>query len=102
MLFRSEIDRQVDEFLRRGGDITAVPPGHSQQDAVVPQHRSLFDKPRENRTYLPEVIAAIESRKREQVRPAQRSKTVARPQKKFIYDDFGELIREVWVDDSNR
>ena len=44
------------------------------------------------------MVAKIDERKRKSPakKPAKASK---RPRKKVIYDDFGEPLREVWVDE---
>ena len=95
---RTEINSQVDDFLDRGGEVANIPQGISGRDEKTSVTRSLFDKPREARTYVPEVIAAIESRK-----PSAPVSEIRRPvttvrRKKVIYDDFGEAVREVWID----
>lgn len=52
----------------------------------------------ESRTYLNDVVAALDERKKKKHdKPAAAPKK--RPKKKIIYDDFGEPLREVWVDE---
>ena len=101
---RRELDRQVDTFLREGGQVHEIPRGlsgrnpvdgplpnppfvgaHTQDSGEQPMH--------EGRVYLTEVIAAIEARRKP---PALAKRVVHRARKKFIYDDFGEPIRWVW------
>ena len=43
-------------------------------------------------------LAKIDERKRKGVKEPS-AKVIKRPKKKIIYDDFGEPLREVWVDD---
>ncbi len=63
--------------------------------------RRLFTEPRAERTLVPEVVAAIEKR-RQSLRkrtPEPRRSRLPRPRRKTIYDDFGEPLRRVWVED---
>ena len=47
-------------------------------------------------TFLPEVVDKLEKRRQEKPNtPVKKS----RPKRKLIYDDFGEPLRWVWVDD---
>ncbi len=96
---RKEIDHQVDDFLQQGGEVTEVPTGQSRYEAGAPSTRSLFDKPRDSRTFVPEVVAAIESRKQQRSKSPRAVAAKPRPRKRIIYDDFGEVVREIWVDD---
>jgi hypothetical protein len=58
---------------------------------------SLPQNPRQTRTYINDVISALDRRKNK--KPLlNSSKPINRPKKKIIYDDFGEPIREVWSD----
>jgi hypothetical protein len=97
---RTEINQQIDDFLDRGGEVTNVATGTSGRDEHLSVARSLFDKPRESRTYVPEVIAAIDSRKPGRPKTGSDRTTTTKPRKKIIYDDFGEAVREVWVTDN--
>jgi hypothetical protein len=54
-----------------------------------------FGEPKTDRTYVPEVVAALEARKQ---KPAVSKAKPRRPRKKLIYDDFGEPLRWEWVD----
>lgn len=101
---RRELNRQVDSYLREGGQVHEIPRGLSGRgpaDGPLPA-APLFDKQpqgeagegtRESRTYLTDVIAAIESRRKPPAAPKTRPR---RPRKKYIYDDFGEPVRWVW------
>jgi hypothetical protein len=102
---RAALEQETREYLSAGGKVQEVPSGVSGTDPVKAQafhSGALFTRPRSTRTFVPEVVAAIESRrgqlktKRQQVR--QRSR-LPRPRRKIIYDDFGEPIRKVWVED---
>ncbi|HSB95298.1 MAG TPA: hypothetical protein VLC91_02550 [Spongiibacteraceae bacterium] len=93
---RRELDRQIDTYLRDGGAVHEIPRGISGRDPAdgpLPAAPFFAGETKEKRTYLVDVIAAIEARRK----PPQPVKKLARrPRKKFIYDDFGEPIRWVW------
>ena len=98
---RNEIEDQMRAFLERGGAVHAVAPGTSGRDsneAPVSTFRSFAPRPREERTYVPEVVAAIEARRRKP-KPARKT---AQPKpvvvKKPVLDDFGEPLRYEWVE----
>jgi len=94
----------MERFLSGGGQVQNVPQGLSGRDpgeATLYLNRRLFVEPRGSRTLVPEVVAAIESRRKQ--KPARKATTrrgrKPQPRKKTIYDDFGEPLRRVWVDD---
>lgn len=98
---RRQLDRQVDLYLREGGEVQNIPRGLSGRPpgAGPLPAAPLFNgenpngENKEKRTYLVDVIAAIEARRKPQ---ATRKNLPRRPRKKYIYDDFGEPIRWVW------
>jgi hypothetical protein len=98
---RSSIDEQVRAFLDQGGTVQAVARGISGRDAApgsMPGFRSFSPRPREERTYVPEVVAAIEARRKQPARaksPRPRKPGVMR---RAVFDDFGEPIRYEWVE----
>ena len=101
---RAHLEKEMHVFEREGGSVTVVPQGMSGKDPLdnsPPDTRRLFLEPATKRTHLPEVIAAIEARRKERLN--RRAKPKPRPRlrrrKKMIYDDFGEPLRRVWVDD---
>lgn len=100
---RAELQGEVDRFLRDGGQVQEIPRGVSGRepgDGPLLPNRRLFIEPREPRTQIPEVIAAIEARRQSHKRdPARKRKRPAPPRRKVIYDDFGEPLREVWVEE---
>jgi hypothetical protein len=98
---RDEIEEQVRAFLERGGAVKAVAPGISGRDQTEPppsSFRSFTPRPREERTYVPEVVAAIEARRRKPKQP-KRART-AKPTvvRRPVLDDFGEPVRYEWVE----
>jgi hypothetical protein len=95
---RSEIDKQVAEYLDQGGQVEHIDRGISGRepgDDYIKPTGTLFSQPPAPRTLVPEVVAALESRRRPAKPPARRS---PRPQarKVPVYDDFGEVVRWVW------
>ena len=102
---REELQRATDRFLQQGGRVKNIPQGISGKDPGEPPlflNRRLFIEPRGKRTLVPEVVAAIEARRKDRLkrssRPTKRSRP-PQPRRKVIYDDFGEPLRRVWVDD---
>ena len=102
---RAALEQETRRYLNQGGKVESVPAGATGADPQKPrgfQSTRLFNEPRGSRTFVPEVVAAIESRRGEMKR-RRRSETrrsrLPRPRRKTIYDDFGEPIRKVWVDE---
>lgn len=97
------IRQQMDEYLARGGRVRTVPPGTSGEDDNSPRRvhqRSFTPKAPATRTPLPEVVAAIEARKKARKQTATTKRTLRRqPRRRMVYDDFGEPLRWEWVDD---
>jgi hypothetical protein len=93
---RSQIEQQIEDFLNQGGEVTNIEQGFSGRinptEALKPM---AFDKPKEERTFVPEVIATLEERKQKEKKTVVK-KPLRRPRKKIIYDDFGEPLRWEW------
>ena len=101
---RAELERETERFLKQGGRVESVPTGVSGKDPGDPPlflNRRLFVEPRPKRTLIPEVVAAIEARRKEQMKrkPARKRSRLPRPRRKVIYDDFGEPLRRVWIEE---
>lgn len=99
---RNQIEEQIRAYLEHGGAVKSVAPGVSGRDAAEPPptgFRSFTPRPREERTYVPEVVAAIESRRRKPKPPVKGSRR-GKPDlvKRAVYDDFGEPLRWEWVE----
>lgn len=94
---RQDLQQQVDAFLREGGEIEWVDRGRTGLERNKPWHNPFHaapsDEPKSTRTPVPDVVAAIESRKQKKPVPAPKAR---RPRKEWIYDDFGEPVRWVW------
>jgi hypothetical protein len=93
---RAELEQQVQDFLRSGGEVKEIPQGQTG----VPHGgliRPVFNdgKPRESRTSCEGVLQTIDARRLIKERP-KLARKLSKPKRKVIYDDFGEPIREVW------
>lgn len=97
---RRELRRKTEEFLSRGGEIKKHSAGETGEPADKPRSKAVFvsGEPRQSRTYVNDVVSALDSRKKKKKSHAIK-KVTKRPSKKIIYDDFGEPLREVWVED---
>lgn len=102
---RAALEQETRQYLKQGGRVESVPQGVTGADPQKPQgfqSTRLFNEPKGTRTFVPEVVAAIESRRGEMKRRRRtepRRSRLPRPRRKTIYDDFGEPIRKVWVDE---
>ncbi len=101
---RAQLEADAARFLRDGGRVEEVPRGASGKDPSDPPlflNRRLFVEPRASRTLVPEVVAAIEERRRAQLKrtPSRKRSRLPSPRRKIIYDDFGEPLRKVWVEE---
>jgi hypothetical protein len=102
---RAELQQEMDRFLAQGGSVEAIPRGVSGKepgDAPLFLNRRLFAEPKSTRTLVPEVVAAIETRRMANRKraPVRKRARLPQPRRKIIYDDFGEPLRKVWVEDN--
>jgi len=97
---RDELRKKTEEFLKRGGEIKQHNQGETGEPADKPRARSVFvsGEPRQTRTYINDVVSALDSRKKKKT-PPKPAKVSKSSKKKIIYDDFGEPVREVWTDE---
>ena len=101
---RRELQQEIDNFLEQGGRVENIPQGTSGKnpgDPPLSLNRRLFVEPKSTRTHIPEVVAAIEARRKAKLQrtPKPKRSRAGKPKRKIIYDDFGEPLRKVWVDD---
>lgn len=96
---RQEIESQIENFIREQGEIEQVEMGASGlQDGKYNTSNMGFIEPKKERTPLNHIVAAIQQRKSDKKPTPIPSVKPRKPQKKVIYDDFGEPIRYVWED----
>jgi len=95
---REQLREDVDRYLTDGGRVKHVENGVSGRDDAAPVKKVFFDTPREPRTYLNEVVASIDAR-RKPANPAKTQEKPKRPRLKTLYDDFGEPLRKIWVEE---
>ncbi len=99
---RKDLDQQVVDFLSHGGNINEIDRGISglspDQPWLNPFKSTESEKP-SSRTPVSDVLATIDARRKaKKPTPVKNRK----PQKKWIYDDFGEPVRWVWSDGSQK
>ena len=100
----AKLQQEMERFLNRGGEVENIPRGVSGKDPGDPPlflNRRLFVEPPLPRTPIPEVVAAIEARRRLKPRrgSVRKLSRLPQPRRKVIYDDFGEPLRKVWVEE---
>ena len=98
---RRQISSQVNNYLAKGGNIQSVPQGISGRDNLQSTQRSihqLFDQPKQTHTHIPEVLATLNERKKKPGAPKPTPKKT-KSVEKVIYDDFGEPLRRIWVEE---
>tara|TARA_R110002167_G_scaffold45323_6_gene136130 strand:+ start:2401 stop:2718 length:318 start_codon:yes stop_codon:yes gene_type:complete len=95
---RDEIDRKVREFVINGGTISQVKQGATGLGIKgLLNPNGFVERPRDSRTPVSDVVASIEVRRNPKANSTvQRPK---RPRKKMLFDDFGEPLRWVWVEE---
>lgn len=96
---RTEMEQQIDDYLSRGGSVVSIEQGISGHDTKLgplKNEPNAFDQPKANRTYVSDVIAAIDARRSPAPKPKPRK---TKPYKKIFYDDFGEPLRWQWVEE---
>lgn len=95
---RRELEKQIEDFLRLGGQVTAIESGVSGREIGTYKLAPVnLNEPRENRTLLTEEVKAIEARKSKSSQQTQTTRA-RKPQKVLITDDFGEPLRWTWSD----
>ncbi|HEY8385320.1 MAG TPA: hypothetical protein VIK82_03780 [Porticoccaceae bacterium] len=97
---RAELEAAVRNYLDHGGKIELVDRGVSGRADHQQLQQPLFTEPKASRTLVDDLIARIESRRRPPRRPSPSARTAhAKPRQTTIYDDFGEPIRKIWVEE---
>ncbi|NVK43099.1 MAG: hypothetical protein HWE39_17780 [Oceanospirillaceae bacterium] len=94
-----ELERLTAEYLNKGGKITQVEQGETGLvNGAFGKQMFTLSEPKQSRTAVPEVLAAIDARRKAKSARAEAGTRRRRPKKQVIYDDFGEPLRVVWVD----
>lgn len=94
---RAELQRQIERYTQNGGEIAEIPSGISGRENPLEGIKTpLFTDNKASRTPVPEVVAALDSRRNKKSQKKKPEK--GPPKEKIIYDDFGEPLRKVWVD----
>ena len=100
---RARLKRQTDAFVSAGGEIKEILPGQSAYDKhTMPAASPIFQESRRAGTPLNDVLAALEDRRaaaKKKPKADNQSKSQPKPRKRIIYDDFGEPLRVVWIED---
>jgi len=93
---RQQMTNEVDQYLNQGGEVREFQRGESGLiNGKIDDRSSGFEQGKQQRTPLLEELKAVDDRKKPASSPSPKSN---RPRKKIIYDDFGEPVREVWID----
>ncbi|MDA8985573.1 hypothetical protein N9485_00240 [Luminiphilus sp.] len=98
---RRRLSQQTAAFLSSGGSIQELARGESAYERnEIPPPAPLFTDARVSRTPLNDVVAALDAR-RATKRPQTKTLRPSRPRqrKQVVYDDFGEPLRVVWVEE---
>jgi hypothetical protein len=96
---RDELEQQISQFMHSGGAVNQIERGLSGRvDTTKPLNQSSigFEKPKDNRTPLPQLVSDLEAR-RQPVKTTGKTSN-RKPTRKMLYDDFGEPLRWVWED----
>lgn len=93
--------QQIADFLSKGGCIKSFDMGATGLvDGKYNTRQIVIEKkPDTSRTPVPEVLATIDARRRSNYKSHSAPKKPTKSRKKVIYDDFGEPLRTVWVDE---
>ncbi|MDO6681387.1 MULTISPECIES: hypothetical protein [unclassified Oceanobacter] len=98
---RQQLNDEVEQYLQKGGEVSEVVRGATGlQNGRYDERSMAFEKPKEERTPVPEVMQAIDQRRDSQRKPGRSVTATSQPRrrlrKKIIYDDFGEPLRIIW------
>lgn len=95
---RASLDDQVDKFLKQGGTIQTYDQGDSSLvDGRYDRNQFVYGFPKQERTPVPDTLKKIDQRKSNP--KVKNTLRAPRRMKKIIYDDFGDPLREIWVEE---
>ncbi len=94
---RQQMEQEISQYLTEGGEVKEFQRGESGLiNGKLNDRSSGFGQGKQQRTPLNDVLNTVDERKKSgNTSPVDKPR---RPHKKIIYDDFGEPIREVWVE----
>jgi hypothetical protein len=94
---RQQMNNEVDQYLHKGGEVREFQRGESGLvNGKIDDRSSGFEQGKQQRTPLLDELKAVDDRKKPASTPAPPKNN--RPRKKIIYDDFGEPVREIWIE----
>ncbi|MGK0250225.1 MAG: hypothetical protein ACI910_002994 [Oleispira sp.] len=93
---RQQMNNEVDQYLTKGGEVREFQRGESGLvNGKIDDRSSGFEQGKQQRTPLLDELKAVDDRKKSTNATPLKSN---RPRKKIIYDDFGEPVREIWIE----
>jgi hypothetical protein len=93
---RQQMNNEVDQYLTKGGEVREFQRGESGLvNGKIDDRSSGFEQGKQQRTPLVDELKAVDDRKKTANATPPKNN---RPRKKIIYDDFGEAVREIWID----
>ncbi|EPJ44318.1 MAG: hypothetical protein OFPII_35760 [Osedax symbiont Rs1] len=96
---RQSLNDQMDKFLQQGGEIQQYDQGDSSLvDGRYDRNQFVYGLPKQVRTPVADTLSAINQRKSSKSSVILTTRRL-RKVKKVIYDDFGEPLREIWVEE---
>ncbi|GAA3919984.1 hypothetical protein [Litoribacillus peritrichatus] len=97
---REMMSQDILSYESNGGSVQQINSGVSGVvgGPLKAQETVLFDEKKEPRSYVNDVVAAIDSRKKSAHKKKAKPRT-SKPKRKLVYDDFGEPLRWVWEDE---
>lgn len=94
---RQQMQQEIEQYLDQGGQVHEYQRGESGLiNGRLDDRSTGFEQGKQTRTSLTDVLKTVDQRKKSGNAPVITKPS--RPKKKIIYDDFGEPIREVWIE----
>jgi hypothetical protein len=78
--------------------VESVAKGVSGRQDSLPMRKIIFDTPRESRTYVTDLVAGIDARRKPAASKTP-TKSIRKPTFKTLYDDFGEPLRKILIEE---
>ncbi len=93
---RKELDEQVSKYLEDGNSVNKIPKGLGSDQVDEKKISWNSGNKKEDWTYLNDIVDNLEKRKKQK---SEKNIKKKKPKRKLIYDDFGEPLRWIWVDE---